>query len=327
MLDLENQPCPICGQTQSSLFHQTTYPEQHYPGDFVLRRCTGCSLLFNSPRLDDQALAGLYGSNYYFFRRGDARELERIVGMYQRTVRLVEDNINPKRSIDIGCGRGYFPVVQKHLGWDARGIEISSDAAQYGRDKFSLDIFTGTVEQYAASSQSQKFPLVTAIDVIEHVPRPDEFVAAACSIVESSGYLLIDTPNAAAKNISLKGVLWKGFNPFHIYLFTIDNLTTLLARHGMKVEQSFSYGNSNEPINMRDRLAGTFKAIGLMGPAAKLYFAMQGLTGGGGDPAIMLSHSVSQIRSGKPYSSTPDASAPLASSKMGDNIVLIARKS
>jgi SAM-dependent methyltransferase len=332
MIDLSSQPCPVCGQTSSRVLHETTYPEHGYPGPFVVRRCDGCGLLFNSPRLDLDALGDLYGRNYYFFQREDSRELNRIVTMHQRTIGLLEGQTIERRCIDIGCGRGYFPAVLKHLGWQAGGIEISPDAAQYARGTFSLDVFTGTVEQYAASPDAKQFPLVTAIDVIEHVPSPDDFVAAAARVVAPHGQIIIDTPNAAAHNIAVKGVRWKGFNPFHIYLFTIDNLTTLLSRHGLRVERSFSYGNTpldqHEPMAMklRDTLIHGLKAVGLLKPVVGLYFGMKKLTAPPSDPGPHIAAAVSRIQTDLPYTGTPDSTAPLATEKTGDNIVVVARK-
>jgi 2-polyprenyl-3-methyl-5-hydroxy-6-metoxy-1,4-benzoquinol methylase len=334
MIDLTTQPCPVCGQTSSQVFHQTTYPEHHYPGAFVLRRCGGCGLLFNSPRLDLKELGELYGRNYYFFARKDSREFHRIVEMYRRTIRVLDNEPIEKRCIDIGCGRGYFPAVLKQIGWEASGVEISPDAAEYGRGKFSLDVFTGTVEQFAGSSDARQFPLVTAIDVIEHVPSPDQFVAGAARIVAPGGWLIIDTPNGAAHNIAVKGVRWKGFNPFHIYLFSIENLTTLLARHGMRVERSFSYGNTpleqHEPtaMKLRDTVVHGLKGAGLLGPAVSMYFGMKKLTSRkGSDPKPHISAAVSRINREPPYTSTDDSTNPLAAGKTGDNIVVFARKS
>src|SRR5450432_376515 len=320
MISLEDKPCPVCGTTTSRLLHRASYPEHHYPGEFVLRRCTACRLLFNSPRLDEKELGELYGKNYYFFLRNDAREFDRIAAMYQRTVRRIEDEIKDKRSVDIGSGRGYFPALLRHLGWNASGIEISEDAAQYARSQFSLDVFTGTIEQYASSQNAKQFPLVTAIDVIEHVPSPDAFVAAASQIVEPGGWLIIDTPNGAAQNIQTKGVAWKGFNPFHIYLFSIENLTTLLALHGMKVTQSFSYGNSTARTSPRDNLIATLKKLGLMRAAAASYFALKKLTASNGATNSLDASTISRIKTEPSYSSSADSSGPLAAYKTGDNI-------
>jgi 2-polyprenyl-3-methyl-5-hydroxy-6-metoxy-1,4-benzoquinol methylase len=333
MIDLSNQPCPVCGRTASRVFHQTTYPEHGYPGEFILRRCEGCGLLFNSPRLDLDELGRLYGRNYYFFQRKDSREFERIVAMYQRTVGLIDANRIEKRCIDIGCGRGYFPAILTRLVWDAGGIEISPEAAAYARGTFGLDVFTGTVEQYASSTESKQFPLVTAIDVIEHVPSPADFVAAAARIVAPRGTLIIDTPNAAAHNIAAKGVRWKGFNPFHIYLLSVENLATLLARNGMTVERSFSYGNS--PLDecesmgskLRDAAIHGLKKVGLLGPAVRVYFGIRNVAGSSReDTSACIDAAVSRINSEPPYTATPDSTGPLAAGSRGDNIVVVARK-
>jgi 2-polyprenyl-3-methyl-5-hydroxy-6-metoxy-1,4-benzoquinol methylase len=299
-----------------------------------MRRCASCGLLFNSPRLDDEQLGQLYGRNYYFFSRTDARELARVVPMYQRTVGLVADQVTEKRALDIGCGRGYLPAVLKALGWDARGVEISAGAARYARERFELDVFTGTIEQYASSPLAQQFPLVTAIDVIEHVPAPRAFIEAIARVVSIGGRVIIDTPNAAAHNIAVKHVEWHGFNPFHIYLFTIENLSQLLEQHGFRVERAFSYHNApldqtSEPVTrrIRDTLARNLKRIGLLGPAARAYFAIKGMSAArNGAVEPHLRSAVEQIRSQPSWDATPDARAPLASDHRGDNIVVIAMR-
>jgi 2-polyprenyl-3-methyl-5-hydroxy-6-metoxy-1,4-benzoquinol methylase len=327
MLDLENDPCPVCGNAnRSAVFHVATYPEHHYRGPFTLRKCE-CGLLFNSPRLDLEALGQLYGKNYYFFLRNDAREFARIVAMYQRTIGMLSAEIAPKKTLDIGCGRGYFPAVLKGLGWDAHGVEISPDAADYARKTFSLDVFTGTIEQYAANASARQFPLVTAIDVIEHVPSPQAFLEAAVKAVAPGGRLIIDTPNAAAGNIALKGKHWKGFNPFHIYLFTAEHLATMLQRLGMTLEQRFSYGNAATPLNLRDRAIGALRATHTIAPVVSAYFAFKKPTlGAPADPMPLVSAAVERIRAEPPYRNTPDASDTFAGEDKGDNIVVIARK-
>lgn len=331
MIDVAQQPCCVCGATRSDLLWTTTWPEHGYPGDFSMRRCSGCGLLFNSPRLDDAELGKLYGRNYYFFMRQDARELRRIVPMVQRTVSLVAERIAVKRSLDVGCGRGYLPAVMQKLGWDARGVEISPDAADYGRQRFGLDVFTGTIEQYAGSPEAQKFPLVSAIDVLEHVPSPDSFVDASARSVERGGWLIIDTPNGGARNIEQKGLAWQGFNPFHIYLFTVDSLAQLLKRHGMSVEQAFSYGNrpaEHEPIarKFRDGTARQLKRMGVIRPAAAVYYKLRQLGPAETDTGGMLNETVRQIRTSPPLAQTSDARDELSAGARGDNIVVVARK-
>jgi SAM-dependent methyltransferase len=332
MISLNNQPCCICGRTDSELASETTYPEHGYPGSFSLRRCRGCGLLFNSPRLDHDELAELYGRSYYFFNRPDSPEFDRAVPMYRRSVALVAEQITEKRTLDIGGGRGYLPALLKRLDWDAHAVEISPDASEYARNKFGLDVFTGTIEQYSVSEQKRLFPLVTAIDVIEHVPDPAAFIAAAAAVIEKGGLLIIDTPNANAKNAQIEGITWKGFNPFHIFLFNPDNLGKLLENHGLIVEKRFTYGNvpadrGNRPLLARlGAVARRHLPAALLGPGAKAYFALRRIGHRDGLTEDNLARVAAAAQLPGTYLDSADASEELAASLAGDNMIIIARK-
>ena len=336
-IDLNGSPCPACGATGSTREWRTTWPEHGYPGRFVLRRCGGCGLLFNSPRLDGAALAALYGRNYYFFLRPPARELRRAAEMARRTVGVLSNEVEDRRSLDVGCGRGYLPAVLRGLGWAADGVEISPGAADDARRLFGLTVFTGTVEQYAASEglsgEAKQYPLVTAVDVIEHVPDPAAFAAALAAVTAPGGLLVVDTPNADSYNINVKGLAWKGFNPFHIYLFNTTNLTLLLERHGFRVERRFSYSNvpldESQPAGRRarDAAVGAARAAHLLRPAARAFFgAKKWLAKPPADVGPALAAAVGSVRGGLAFVDTPDAVAPLAEGERGDNLIVIARR-
>jgi 2-polyprenyl-3-methyl-5-hydroxy-6-metoxy-1,4-benzoquinol methylase len=331
MISLNNEPCCICGSRESELTWETTYPEHGYPGSFSLRKCRGCKLLFNSPRLEGPELARLYGSSYYFFNRPDSTELERAAVMYRRSVAIAAPEITEKRTLDIGGGRGYLPALLKAMGWNAQAVEISPEACAYAQKTFGLEMFTGTIEEYAASAQKREFPLVTAIDVIEHVPDSAAFIAAAAATMEPSGLLIIDTPNAAAANIAAEGILWKGFNPFHIFLFNPDNLERLLKNHGLTVEKRFTYGNTrsttDRPVRSQlQKLARRHLPAAVLGPLAKAYFATRRLSSTASDLKPALDRAAKLAQAPETYLDSPDAKGELAASEQGDNLVIIARK-
>lgn len=144
-----NHTCCICGQKRSNIIYILQYPEYNYPGSFIIRKCLGCGLLFNSPRLSNTELYNLYNDNYYFFKRRDAKEFRRILKIYQRTLKLVENKIQYKKVLEIGSGKGYLLALILGLNWKVQGIEISSTATQYAKETFGVSTFTGTVENYA----------------------------------------------------------------------------------------------------------------------------------------------------------------------------------
>lgn len=338
-----NTPCSICGSCRSEPVFEKQYPEFAYPGTFSICRCEGCGLLFNSPRLCDNGIRDLYGRNYYFFQRSDAREFKRIVDMYQRTVALVEDKITDRRVLEIGSAKGYLLAVMRRLGWDVRGIEVSRDAAKYANKKIGVDSFTGTLEEYAASAKRAEFPLVLAIDLIEHVLNPDVFVSCLGEVVTHNGIVVIDTPNGKSHNISVKGCEWKGFNPFHIFLFSRDNITTLLQKHGFEVEKIFSYGNTPEDEEPdSDIISGSQPAVMQSGgpigmvksmlKRAHLFdFCLRICDGAVARYASIcktdLKNAIGSINDSPDYLQTSDSTGPLSENCRGDNLVVFARKS
>ncbi|MBV8782338.1 MAG: class I SAM-dependent methyltransferase [Phycisphaerae bacterium] len=332
MISLNNEPCCICGDTRSQLAWETSYPEHGYPGSFQLRRCQACGLLFNSPRLEPDELSDLYGRSYYFFNRPDAREFARAVPMYRRSVALVANDTPEKRSLDIGGGRGYLPALLKKLGWITHSVELSHNASAYAREKFGVNVFTGTIEQFVQAPDHAVFPLVTAIDVIEHVPDPVGFVRAASAAVAPGGRLIVDTPNAAAKNIRIEGITWQGFNPFHIFLFNPDNLARLLTDAGLTIEKRFSYGNAMADRHSRSRIHRIGRTARehlpgwVLGPMAKAWFAIRGMSRQKGTTEEHLAKAATDATAPGNYLDTPDARQQFAADLTGDNLVIIARK-
>jgi len=337
-----NAPCCVCGTSASTELFETEYPQFGYPGTFVVRRCRCCGLLFNSPRLTDEEIGALYDNHYYFFQRSDEREFRRIEDMYQRIIVPIEHTVSAKRVLEIGSAKGYLLAVMKRLGWDVMGVEISRDAAGYARRKFGIDSFVGTLEEFAASAAQAVFPLVLAIDVIEHVVNPNEFVASLRRVLTDDGILVIDTPNGNSYNISVRGSEWKGFNPFHIFLFSKNNITRLLKKNGFVVEKVFSYGNSPEeehsqPDTMRfvspasDLPGGpgatikeVLKKAHLFEPCLRIRDVM--LAWHRFVCKTDLKRAINNARHCVDYFQTPDSTGPLSKECRGDNIVVLAKK-
>ena len=171
-----NDPCCVCNSRNSELLYEIEYPNHSYPGVFRLRECQTCGLLFNSPRLIDEEIVKLYGSNYYFFSRNDPDEIRRVANIYQRTVALLKGDIKHKKILEIGSAKGYLLALLKHIGWDVQGVELSVEASQYAMSKFDVPTFNGPVDAFAKSNLAGKYPFILAIDVLEHVSDPINFV-------------------------------------------------------------------------------------------------------------------------------------------------------
>ena len=56
-----------------------------------------------------------------------------------------------KKILDIGCGPGFFLQRAKKRGWEVLGIEPSSKAAKYARDR-GIPIYESTFESFMKKS-------------------------------------------------------------------------------------------------------------------------------------------------------------------------------
>lgn len=337
-----NNPCCICSSLDSHGLFAVKFQNHNYPGTFYIRKCNGCGLLFNSPRLPDEDFPEIYQGSYYFHKRNNQDEFARIIRMYCRTTALVSETIQNKEVFEIGSAKGYLLTVMKKLGWKVQGLDISAIAADFAKRKLKVPTEQGMLEDYVKKTREEKrtFPLVLAIDVIEHVLYPKQFIEDVSEIVAAGGTLIIDTPNGNAANIVSQGEKWKGFNPFHIFFFSVDNLTSLLAEYGFVVEKAFSYGNDDlkqgncnrqaasvdkpSGFNPKHAVKQMLKKIGLFDLGVSAYHLYEKLYDN--LLKIHISKACREIQKRQTYFQTPDSEGPYAENYRGDNLVIISRK-
>ncbi len=150
------------------------------------------------------------------------------------------------RLLDVGCGLGFFvKACEKWPQWEAFGCEISTQAADFAREKLGLkNINAGLVEE--AGYEPASFDIITLWDVIEHLADPDSFLKHLHSLLKEGGILFIHTPNApmqlykAKLKCTLRGMK-EGLHYLeakdHLHLYQMTTMNKLLARCGFaKIE-------------------------------------------------------------------------------------------
>jgi 2-polyprenyl-6-hydroxyphenyl methylase/3-demethylubiquinone-9 3-methyltransferase len=107
------------------------------------------------------------------------------------------------RLLDIGCGAGLLSESLAKAGCDVLGLDAAPaaiDAAQShaAGQGLSLAYRTGTAE--ALATEGLKFPVITALEVIEHVADPADFIATLAALLEPGGLLFLSTLNRTPKS-------------------------------------------------------------------------------------------------------------------------------
>ena len=123
-----------------------------------------------------------------------------------------------QRSLDIGCGAGYGANLVGAVAEQSLGIDVSHEAVQYAasRAENGACFCVGSADAIPAPNGS--FGLITAFEVIEHVPNWKGLISEAARTLTSEGVFLVSTPNKVYYAETRQSA---GPNPFHVHEFEL----------------------------------------------------------------------------------------------------------
>jgi 2-polyprenyl-6-hydroxyphenyl methylase / 3-demethylubiquinone-9 3-methyltransferase len=105
--------------------------------------------------------------------------------------------------LDVGCGAGLAAEALARQGLEVLGVDAADEAIAAARahaagQSLSLRYRTGVVEDLVA--EGLRFPVVTVLEVVEHVPRPDAFLDLLSKVIEPNGLIFVSTLNRTARS-------------------------------------------------------------------------------------------------------------------------------
>lgn len=158
--------------------------------------------------------------------------------------------------LSIGCGPCEFEAVLSNLGYSVTAIDDLNDQwHMLGNNRERIKQFANRMgidfETAAAGStqnvSEESFDVVIALDVIEHVPTPREFLNAAVSYLKPDGMLLLLTPNGVhlvnrvkvalgkSHQVTADYLYWNvGEFRSHIKEYTTQELRRMLEHHNLQ---------------------------------------------------------------------------------------------
>jgi SAM-dependent methyltransferase len=147
----------------------------------------------------------------------------------RRLLNLLERSVSPGRMLDVGCGHGLLMAEARDRGWDTVGLELSHSAIGHAR-RLGLRVLEQTIED--ASLPTAGFQAIVAVDLIEHLSAPREFVSRCRELLAPGGALLIATPDPESWAARIFGRRWWGYIPTHLHLLPRRMLRELIQAEG-----------------------------------------------------------------------------------------------
>ncbi len=137
------------------------------------------------------------------------------------------------RILDVGCWVGFLLAEAELRGWEqCVGIEPSSFASDYARDRLGVDV--RTEDLFTANLDLGGFDVVVMGDVLEHLTRANEALERVGELLTPGGILALELPDAGSRVAKLLGDKWWSVIPTHIHYFTRVSVAQMLQRHGFE---------------------------------------------------------------------------------------------
>lgn len=244
VMNSELRSCPACANKRAA--------SHGFKFGFEILACMECRTLYT-----DHLPAAAEGENYdeYYTDANLSvpeflnQRVEEIVGGFdgfRRTNRL----------LDIGFGSGYLLKAAAKLGWGVFGQEVSRPAVEQARS-FGFEVFHGDLVE--AEYPDSHFDVVTASEIIEHLPDPGVVLREVARILRPGGLLWATTPFARSLSFRLMKLEWSILSPpEHVQLYSKQGMRRMLEQAGFHDIKLKTYGlNPAEIVHFyRSKLGG-----------------------------------------------------------------------
>ncbi len=208
----------------------------------ILLECRACGFVRAAEDISPEAVREIYGRSYFFGDEyadylGETRS--HLKNFARRWQMMQQAGGRPQSVFEIGSAYGLWLRLVTEHGVRAAGVDVNEEAVSHARE---------VLEQEASSADfldleitPGEFQTFVMWDTIEHLVRPDLFVARIADLLPAGGWLYVTTGDVGSRNARRRGRNWRMIHPpTHLQYFSRDTLSRFLERYGFEVRQARS---------------------------------------------------------------------------------------
>ena len=218
MKNESRRPCPACSGTEARFCGSKN--------KFDIFVCVHCESIFTAhlPAEDETEDYDAYYTDANLsvpdFIADRVREIVGQFDGYRET----------NRFLDIGFGSGTILDEAKNQSWDVFGTEVSETAFDHGK-KLGHQVSHGTLAE--ARFEDNFFDVVTASEILEHLPDPEQELREVVRILRPGGLFWATTPSARSLSFRLMKEMWTIVSPpEHTQLYSKAGAAMMLRKAG-----------------------------------------------------------------------------------------------
>lgn len=149
-----------------------------------------------------------------------------------------------EKVLEIGCNTGKFLVMIADKTRNTIGLEFNSAAAQKARGK-GVEVTGESIEEHAKNNP-EKYDVVCAFQVLEHITAVRSFLTSAIAALKPNGKLLFSVPNNEPYFQRFGKYEVLNLPPHHVGLWNLHSLTKLCDFY--EIEMTGSRPTSPSPL-------------------------------------------------------------------------------
>lgn len=240
-----NKICIICGERDSQIIYNN-YPGYIKGTFFEIYKCNFCDSHFISPEKDIKYIYDIIYSNtntsgyarYYNYANKvkDINDPLKYLAFQESNYYPVYSFIKGKEKLkilEVGCGYGYLSYALHKAGHDVTAIDIATGAINFAKQNFGEYYHLTNLDDFSQYNKD-KFDLVIATEVIEHLENPNNFVMLSENLLAPGGNILLTTPD---KDFSDSNAIWQtDLPPVHLSWIGKKGMCALAKKNCMQIK-------------------------------------------------------------------------------------------
>jgi len=213
--------------------------------------CDHCGLLLTNPQPTPEALSSFYRNDYRNIYQNTLSPSQGYIETLQKDqranhlVRYLSDQKLLSEGIsvlDVGCAEGAvlksLKLLQPEI--ELEGIEPNPEFSHFAETYTGAKIYSDLTQLNNVS-----YDLIITNHVLEHISEPVGYIETLAGLLSDNGALYIGVPDAEAYQ-SLADI-----HIAHLYHFTRQTLTHLLAKAGLKLVHIEHHSPPRHPASIR----------------------------------------------------------------------------